>query len=166
MDFDLAFDRLLGNEGGYSNNPSDPGKETMWGVTLGCAREYGYIGQMAELPRDTAKAIYFKKYWLFIGADQYDGAVGFQVFDAAVNHGPTEAAKLLQHAAGVPADGDIGPQTQAAIASFSVPALILRFNAARLRFYGELSTFPTFGRGWTTNRIPNNLDFAATDLST
>ncbi len=32
MTFDEAFDRLVGNEGGYVNNPSDPGRETKFGI--------------------------------------------------------------------------------------------------------------------------------------
>ena len=54
--FDDAFDALIGNEGGYSNNPKDPGGETMWGITARVARAAGYTGPMRDLPRDTAKA--------------------------------------------------------------------------------------------------------------
>lgn len=164
--FDIAFDRLIGNEGGYSNNPSDPGKETMWGVTIAVARANGYLGQMKDMQRETAKNIYYRIYWLAVAADLMPFAIGFQVFDAAVNHGVQEAGKLLQGAVGAPVDGDVGPKTQAALRSFDPSVVILKFNAARLRFYGGLPFFSEFGRGWATNRTPANLDYAATDLST
>ena len=164
MTFDQAFDRLITNEGGYSNHPSDPGGETMWGITAAVARAHGYAGAMRELPRDTAKEIYRVAYWQRAGADQYDGAIGFQVFDAAVNHGIETAVRFLQHAAGVAEDGHIGPLTQAAIQALPVPKLLMRFLAARLRFWARLSTFDQFGRGWV-NRGAADLDLAAADLS-
>jgi len=163
MNFDLAFERLIGNEGAYSNHPDDPGGETMWGVTAAMARAAGYAGAMRELPRASAKAIYADYYWKRAGADQYDGAIGFQVFDAAVNHGIETALRFLQHAAGVAEDGHIGPVSLAAIRATPVPKLLLRFMAARLRFWAKLSTFGTFGRGWT-NRGAHNLDLAAEDI--
>ncbi|MCZ3110867.1 hypothetical protein NYZ20_18695, partial [Acinetobacter baumannii] len=70
MNFDQAFDALIGHEDGYSNNPADPGGETMWGVTLTVARASDYTGPMKDLPRDTAKAIYRAQYWDAVRADQ------------------------------------------------------------------------------------------------
>lgn len=93
MDFDQAFDRLIGHEGGYANHPSDPGGETMWGVTARVARANGYQGDMRALPRDLAKAIYRKAYWTPVKADQLPEGVRFDVFDAAVNSGVGQAAK-------------------------------------------------------------------------
>ena len=55
--FSEFFTRLMGHEGGYSNNPSDPGGETMWGVTKVVARKYGYNGPMKQLPKATAEKI-------------------------------------------------------------------------------------------------------------
>jgi lysozyme family protein len=46
--------------------------------------------------------------------------------------------------------------------AFAFQALVLKFNAERLRFYAKLSTFDAFGRGWI-NRVAGNLDFAAQD---
>lgn len=163
MNFDIAFDRIIGHEGGYVNHPDDPGGETMWGITARVARAAGYAGAMRDLPRSSAKAIYLDYYWKRAGADQYDGAIGFQVFDAAVNHGIETAVRFLQHAADVAEDGHIGPVSIAAIKAMPVPKLLMRFNAARARFYAKLSTFSTFGRGWT-NRVANNLDLAAEDI--
>mgnify|MGYP002715655281 FL=1 len=57
MNFDKAFDILMVHEGGYSNNPRDPGGETMWGITSQVARKHGYMGPMRDLPLTEAKRI-------------------------------------------------------------------------------------------------------------
>lgn len=164
VNFDRAFDRLIGNEGGYSNNPADPGGETMWGITIAVARENGYLGPMVDMPRDTAKVIYRAKYWDAAQCEQLPFSVAFQVLDAAVNHGVTQSIRFLQSACKVPVDGSIGAQTIAAVQTANVPDLILLFNAIRLRFYVALSTFDHFGRGWT-KRVAHNLELAAEDLT-
>ena len=162
MDFNQAFDRLIGHEGSYSNNPQDPGGETMWGVTERVARVNGYTGPMSMLSRERAKAIAKVAYWDRIQADGYDGAIGFQVFDAAYNHGIENAVRFLQRAAGVADDGRVGPITLAAIKRMSVTDVLSRFNAERLEFYTKLSTWDTFGKGWA-RRIAGNLKYQAED---
>jgi len=155
MNFDQAFERLLGHEGAYVNNPKDPGGETMWGVTVDVARQHGYTGPMRDLPIDTAKAIYRKSYWAPVRADELPEGIRFDVFDAAVNHGPSQAAKWLQRAVGTTPDGVIGAVTVGAARSAG-PQLGAHFNAQRLRFYTDLATWPTFGRGWA-RRVAANL---------
>lgn len=162
MNFDQCFERLIGHEGGYSNHPNDPGGETMWGITKRVAVENGYTGPMRALTREQAKAIYKRAYWDKAKADQYDGAISFQLFDAAVNHGITQAIKFLQRAVGTTADGIVGPKTLAAIAAMDVDDVLMRFNAERLQFYTDLSTWNTFGRGWA-RRVAGNLKYAAED---
>jgi lysozyme family protein len=155
MNFDQAFEALLGNEGGYSFNPADPGGETMWGVTSRVARANGYTGDMKLLPRDTAKAIYRRLYWDAIQADALPGPLRFQVFDAAVNSGAGQAARWLQSAVGVAVDGSIGPATLRAAATSPVSTGVV-FDAVRLEFMADLPTWPAFGRGWA-KRIARNL---------
>lgn len=162
MNFDQAFERLIAHEGGYVNHPSDPGGETNWGITKRVALENGYSDNMRYLTRDQAKNIYRTAYWNRARADQYDGAIGFQLFDAAVNHGIGNASRFLQRAVGVADDGVIGPMTIKAVNSMSVTDVLARFNAERLDFYTKLSTWPTFGKGWA-RRIVGNLRFAAED---
>lgn len=162
MNFDQAFERLIAHEGGYVNHPDDPGGETNWGITKRVALENGYSDNMRYLTRDQAKNIYRSAYWNRARADQYDGAIGFQLFDAAVNHGIGNASRFLQRAVGVADDGVIGPLTIKAVSSMSVTDVLARFNAERLDFYTKLSTWPTFGKGWA-RRIVGNLRFAAED---
>lgn len=161
-DFDVAFERLIGHEGGYVNHPDDPGGETNWGITKRTAREAGYLGNMRDLTREQARAIYREAYWQRARCDEFDGAIAFQVFDAAVNHGIGNATRFLQRAVDVADDGDIGPVTMAALRDMSVTDVLARFNSARLDFYTKLSTWPSFGRGWT-RRVASNLRYGADD---
>lgn len=160
--FDTAFERLIKHEGGYSNNPLDPGGETNWGITFRTARAYGYTGAMRDMTREQAKAIYHAAYWTRAKADNYDFAIGFQLFDTGVNHGIGQAIRFLQRAVNVADDGVVGPVTLKAIHSMSVTDVLSRFNAERLEFYTKLSTWPTFGKGWA-RRVAGNLRYSAVD---
>lgn len=156
MNFDAAFEKLIGHEGGYSNNPADPGGETMYGVTFRVARAHGYTGAMRDLPLDTAKAIYRKSYWDTVRADELPDSVRFDVFDASVNSGPGQAIRFLQRATGVADDGRLGPLTLRAVKAMDPQLLDKRVNGYRLRFMAELKSWPSFGRGWAA-RIATNL---------
>lgn len=152
--FDDAFDALIGNEGDYSNNPKDPGGETMWGVTARVARAVGYTGAMRDLPRDTAKAIAKRLYWDPLKLDLFDPRVAFQIFDGNYNGG--HCVIWMQGAAGAHVDGLLGPQTIAAVRAAEPLRFILRWNSLRLTYFTSLVTWPTFGKGWT-RRIAANL---------
>ena len=160
--FDIAFDRLIGHEGGYVNHPQDPGGETNWGITKRTALANGYTGDMRTMPRETAKSIYKKTFWDVIGGDKLSFAVSYQIFDAAVNHGIGNAIRFMQRAIGVADDGKVGPVTLAALTKYQPNDFLMRFNAQRLDFYTRLSTFDTFGKGWV-RRIVGNLNYAAAD---
>jgi lysozyme family protein len=152
--FDDCFDVLMGVEKGYSNNPDDPGGETMWGVTARVARENGYTGDMKDLPRATAKCIAKSEYWDKYLCDQFSINIGFQVFDCAYNGG--HPAQWLQRAAGVTEDGVIGAQTIAAVRASDPDKIIMRFDAYRLHYMADLKNRPTFAGGWM-HRIADNL---------
>jgi len=168
--FEKSFSRLIAHEGGFSDDPRDPGNWTGGRVNVGqlkgtkygiAANTYGDL-DIKNLTLDQAKAIYYRDWWLKIGADQIDGAIVFQMWDFAVNAGMSTARRCLQRAARVADDGIIGPRTLAAVKAMSVTDVLMRFNAQRLRFYTSLSTWPTYGKGWA-NRVAGNLDFAAED---
>lgn len=152
--FDDAFDALIGNEGGYSNNAADPGGETMWGVTARVARASGYAGAMCDLPRDTAKSIAKKLYWDPLRLDELDPRVAFQIFDANYNGG--HPVIWMQGAAGAKVDGLLGPATIAAVQAVDPLRFVLRWNALRLTYFTSLKTWQDFGKGWA-RRIANNL---------
>lgn len=157
MDFNTAFDRLMVNEGGYSNNPADPGGETMWGVTKNVALANGYTGAMVDLPKSFAASIYKDKYWMAVRADELPPEIRFDVFDAAVNSGPVQSIKWLQRCLGVADDGVLGPKTLSAATVYNGAALSKKFNAQRLRFMTNLNTWSSFGKGWA-RRIADNME--------
>lgn len=153
--FVRAFHELLGHEGGYSNNPSDPGGETMWGVTKRIAIREGYHGDMKDMPLDIAQDIYHAKYWLDI-CDRLPYSLAFNIFDACVNHGVRQSIRFLQRAIGVQDDGVIGRQTMEALFESETCKTIALFNAERLTFYTKLTTWSVFGKGWS-RRVAHNL---------
>ena len=157
MQFDAAFNTLLGHEGGYSNHAADPGGATRYGVTEAVAREVGYRGDMRELPLDLARKIYRDKYWDSVRVEDLPAGVRYAVFDAAVNSGPKQAAIWLQRALGVTADGSIGPKTIAAAHEVGAEALRMRMLAQRLKFMAQLANWPAFSRGWA-NRIADLME--------
>lgn len=158
MNFDTAFDRLMGNEGGYVNDPNDPGGETNWGISK---RSYPNV-DIKNLTRDQAKAIYLRDFWSRINADKLPDGVAFQTFDFAVNSGIETAVRKLQRALGVADDGHWGPVSQAAADAMSESDQIMLLNAERLDFMRRLSNWKTAGAGWA-GRIANNLRYGAQD---
>jgi lysozyme family protein len=155
MNFDAAFDALLGHEGGYSNHKADPGGETMWGVTRRVAEKEGYTGAMRDLPREFAQDVYRRRYWDAVQADKLNEHIRYTVFDAAVNSGPKQAIRWLQRVLCVEEDGVLGEVTFRAM-DFVPPMLIgLLFNAERLEFMTDLPTWGSFGRGWARRIVAN-----------
>jgi lysozyme family protein len=158
IDFDKAFDRLVGHEGGYVNNPADPGGETNWGISK---RSYPHI-DIKNLTKEGAKEIYRRDFWDVLG-DAHP-ALKFQVFDFAVNSGIQTALRKLQSAVGVADDGHWGPVSARALSAMQLNDVLLRFNSRRMRFITSLSDgwWREFGRG-VMNRIAGQLDYAAED---
>jgi lysozyme family protein len=163
MTFDEAFDLLIGHEGGYANHPSDPGGETMWGITARVARQAGYRGAMRDLPRDTAKTIARNQYWSAVRAEDLPLGIRFDVFDTGYNSGTGTAIKILQRAVGVSDDGVFGRQTLNAVLSQKPYRISMRFNSERLLYLTSLSTWSTFGKGWA-RRVAGNLETAAENV--
>ena len=162
LTFIQIFNRLIGHEGGYVNDPRDPGGETNWGITKRTAQANGYQGSTRAMTREQAYKIYYSAFWLRYQCDKMPDAVAFQFFDAAVNHGLGNASRMLQRAVNVADDGIIGNMTIAAIKKMAISDVIMRLNAERLEFYCKLNTFATFGKGWV-RRVAGNLKYGAID---
>ena len=160
--FDTIFERLMQHEGVYINHPSDPGGETMYGVTKRVAVAHGYTGAMRNLPKALAKEITEKSYYKAIRGEELDRLIAWQLTDAAYNHGTRQAVKFLQRAVGVNDDGLIGEVTLAAVNAMDKNDVVLLFLAERLEFFTNLRIWQTFGKGWA-RRIAGNLRLAATD---
>lgn len=164
MNYDRAFQRLIGHEGGFQADPNDRGNWTTGKIGQGELRgtKFGisamsYPGEdIRNLTLDRAKAIYRRDFWGPAGCDAVPDAVKFDLFDMAVNSGPVTAIKTLQRAAGVTPDGLLGPITLQALNSIPGPRLVARFNGQRLSLMADLKTWPVFGRGWA-KRVAANL---------
>ena len=153
--FDAALRHVLEMEGGFSDDPHDPGGPTNKGITLrvlaawkGVAPDSSLTAELRRIPDSTVRAIYLQRYWQPAHCDELSPQLAFFHFDAAVNHGVTGAMRLLQRAAGTDADGEIGPNTRAAIAAIPVTELIRRYADVRRARYRALPHFWRFGRGW------------------
>lgn len=178
MDFNSAYDAVLGKEAGYSDDPRDSGGPTKYGITEAVARAFGYVGPMNLLSPNQAKAIYRGRYWDALQLDQVASlapAVAGELFDTAVNLGTDQAATFLQRALNVlnkegswypdvKADGRIGPMTLASLREFSrrrgaegQVVLLRALNALQGAFYVELAERrakdEAFVYGWLLNRV-------------
>lgn len=150
--FDQAFDRLMNVEKGFWDDPV--GGPTMFGVTESVARAAGYTGDMRDLPKVLAKQIAKAKYWDVYQCDQFNPAIGFQVFDAAYNGG--HPAQWLQQAVGAKVDGRIGAMTVAAVRQADPWMVIALFNSYRLAYMVSCKNFKENSAGWAL-RIAANL---------
>ncbi len=152
MNFDQAFEKLIGHEGGYVNHVADPGGETNFGIS-----KRSYPGEdIKGMTLDRAKEIYLRDYWGPAGCDAVPDGVRFDLFDMAVNSGVRQAVKTLQRAVRETEDGILGPRTLQAVQSMPAATLRARFNGTRLAFMAGLPNWPAFGRGWAL-RIADNL---------
>jgi lysozyme family protein len=153
MDFDSSFEKVLGNEGGYVNNPVDPGLETKFGISK---RSYPHE-DIRNMTVDRAKVIYLRDFWIPCGCATVPEPIKFDLFDMAVNSGVQQAIKTLQQAVGTPTDGLLGIKTLTACGLMSPDRVLMRFNAARLYYMTTLAGWPTFGRGWAVRIAQNQL---------
>lgn len=151
--FARALSLVLKSEGGWSDNPADPGGATMKGVTIATFRRYidpqGTKDDLRHITDAQLAKVYREQYWNAIGGDQLPDGVDYATFDFAVNSGPGRAAKYLQMTVGVPQDGQIGPSTLQAIQARPASAVINSLCDLRLAFLKRLPTWTTFGKGWS-----------------
>lgn len=142
--FDRSLAEVLGHEGGYVNDPHDPGGETNMGISKRSYPKENIRG----MTRARAAAIYRRDFWDAVAGDDLPAGLDLVAFDAAVNSGPIRGAKWLQTALGVAADGKIGPATIAAARKAHPEAVIDRATSARLAWLRTLPTWGRFGKGW------------------
>ena len=156
--FKHCLEIILHHEGGYVNHPKDPGGMTNLGVTKRVyeswvGKEVDESDMRALTPEDVAP-IYEKNYWHKIKGNDLPGGLDLCVFDFGVNAGPGRAAKYLQKMIGTVADGGIGPNTLQALGLYEeevggVAEVVKEYQKRRQGYYEGLSTFATFGKGWT-----------------
>lgn len=157
--FELALSHILAMEGGWTDDPHDPGGPTNKGITLAVyARERGIeltSANLAELkselrviPDTLVRIIYETRYWQPARCAALRPSLALMHFDAGVNHGVGTAARFLQEALGVEIDGEIGPITLRAAGIADPRQALARYAAIRRERYRALPHFWRFGRGW------------------
>ncbi len=166
--FDESLQAVLAWEGGYADYAADPGGATNHGITRQTLsrwrarpgrppprRREGRAGgrrvskaDVRNLTREEAAEIYRAWYWEACRCDELPAPVALAVFDAAVNQGPSRARRFLQKAAGVTADGIVGPVTLGAVRGADATTLLRDLMARRALHYSALPRLATFGLGW------------------
>jgi len=153
--YNIALTRLLKDEGGYTDHPSDPGGPTNFGITLADARRYWKGNATAHdvraLPQSVARKIYREQYWNALRCDDLPAGVDYAVFDYGVNSGIGRAGKVLRRILKLSDRTSIvSDEVIAAAKASAARDLVIAICAERLAFLTSLKTFPVFGRGWTT----------------
>ena len=146
-------------EGGYGDDPADPGGPTNHGITLAELAAWRHLrldesnaaamqDELKRITADEVRAIYLQNYWRPSGADSLPAGLGLMHFDAAVNQGVGTAIRLLQRAVDTSPDGEFGPLTAAAAVAAPIPSTLARYADLRRARYRSLAGFARFGRGW------------------
>lgn len=170
MDFNTAFDRLIGHEGELSLDPRDPGNWTGGAPGKGELKGSKYGVSAASYPNEDiknltparAKILFRRDFWDRVNADTLPDGVAWQLADFAYNSGPETAVRYLQRALGVADDGRWGPASQAAADKTTETDMIMLLSAERLDFMTRLTIWPSQGKGWA-RRIAQNLRYGAQD---
>jgi lysozyme family protein len=168
--FERALAHVLEMEGGYSEDPHDPGGPTNRGITLAALAAYRGIeinvqtagplkAELKQIAPDTVRDIYLTRYWRPASCNALPPPAALMHFDAAVNHGVGAASRMLQDAAGAMVDGEIGPGTLGAVQATPMPVLLRRYADLRRARYRGLGHFWRFGRGWL-RRVERTLERA------
>ncbi len=150
-DFASAFAATMKAEGGYVNDPQDPGGETYkgiarkmnskwdgWTLVDMAKREKNFPANLdsnAQL-QDRIKAFYEVNYWDKVQGDEIENQdIAESIFDFAVNAGPISSAKLAQITVGVDPDGTIGPSTLEKINADDPRAFLALFALHKIARY-------------------------------
>ena len=137
VEFDDIIEVVLHHEGGYVNDPDDPGGETNFGIAK---RSHPDV-DIANLTKDGAKEIYKEHYWDKNKVESLSEELRHIYFDMCVNQGRGRAVKILQRAANgkgaeLKVDGGMGPMTIAAMDGVELQ----RVRAYRIKYYADLVT--------------------------
>lgn len=142
--FEACMAEVFKHEGGYVNDPHDPGGETNLGISK---RSYPKE-DIRNMTRARAAQIYRRDFWDKLRCDELPDGLDLVAFDAAVNSGPSRGAKWLQQALGVAADGKVGMATIGAAKNTYAPAAVMRAIGFRRAFLKTLPTWERYKNGW------------------
>lgn len=175
MSFDLAYQQLSILEGGYSDDPRDPGNWTGGAVNSGELKgTQGGISAAAypkldikSLTPSQIKALYLSDYWDKIKGDLLPDVVAVALFKEAVNMGVAGATRAFQKSLKVDADGVMG-QVTVGIATSQPPKLVLeKFLTECAYEYTRMANFAVDGKGWLSRVIQTAVEaqLSSTEMS-
>lgn len=162
-DFAQAWGYLEPLEGGYSDDPADPGGDTRYGISLRFYKEnvdkYADKGDIQNLTKGKAKYLYYLYFWEPLSLDRlYSQPVANRVFALAAHAGLRPAVRVLQRALnhsnqGLLVDGVLGPNTLAAAGRVPDNPLVQDLRLETYKFYQEILRHRTrlekFRLGWS-----------------
>ncbi|WP_294228056.1 holin-associated N-acetylmuramidase [uncultured Shimia sp.] len=168
LDVRQVAKEIVAREGGFVNDPDDPGGATNFGVTLATARRLGLdkdrdgdvdVADLKKLAPEDAEAVYLRHYYEGPKVDRLPEVLQASVFDMYVNAG-SNAVKILQRLLGqmgqqVTVDGKIGPQTIAAskvAAGMASDHLADAYGVARRNYYFRLADLRPKSRKYARSR--------------
>jgi len=164
-----------GPDGHYSNDPSDSGGETSWGVTAQVAWKHGYRGEMINMTRAQAFNILVAEFWDEISGDELvklSERIAEEVADTGVNMGTSRAIRFLQRSLNaannrgknyldLTVDGKAGTLTITALSHYlhtrSEEVMLKMLNSLQGAYYIELAERrekdEKYIYGWFMNRV-------------
>lgn len=149
MTFEDAIEFVLKYEGGYVNDPDDPGGETNFGISK---RAYPNLN-IRILTLEEAIAIYRNDFWNPAKVSEMPPEIRLLVFDTAVNMGVGSTVRMLQLLLDLKQDGVPGEKTLGAIRTADLAKLARDFRVLRLKRYVRLKHFEKYGVGWVTRLL-------------
>lgn len=155
--FQEVFKNIIGTEGGYVNNPRDPGGETKYGISK---RSYPSL-DIQNLTMDQAQGVYWADFWLKLGCDKMDIGLDEFVFDFGVNSGVGLVARKVQAACGSLPDGMVGPNTIAAMKRTGPKTMfrLLFVERAIVMASQPKAQFDEFCHGWFARLHDKTFEF-------
>jgi lysozyme family protein len=151
--FDKCLKFTLKFEGGFVNNPKDPGGATNLGVTQGTLSAFlgrhATLDEVKALTPDKVAPIYKLRFWDRVNGDDLPDGVDLAVFDFGVHSGPSRGVIGLQRVLNVADDGKLGTLTLKAVAKADPRDTINVLCDERLAFLQKLKVFKSFGKGLT-----------------
>lgn len=150
-DFDRALRRVLRHEGGYVDNPDDPGGATNMGITHITLADYRQVpsitpDQVRDITQEEVASIYREKYWESLSLDSIPSqGIAEAIFDHGVNAGIGRGAKLAQETINtltgsklLTVDGQMGPLTLQQVNRVPPPTFLIQFFTLRMTYYKEI----------------------------
>lgn len=152
--FDKSLSFLLKSEGGFVQNPKDPGGATNLGVTKATWEKYKgravSVDEIKALTPSDVEPLYKQMYWNALKCDELPSGLDYCLFDVAVNSGPVRAIRMLQTAVNAPVTGVMTDTLVQLANRKNTEDLICSICNERLQFMQQLNTWDAFGKGWTS----------------